>query len=725
MRTSALLFLTLPLLFAEVREEALIAANEAGTLIEEDPSRSSQLAEKAYDLLNNAEAPNQNDLAACAGLAARAARLAGENTRAQQWFQKALAHAKPEGQTVVRAEWADMLMREGRLPEAHQALGNVPALKAPSAPLAQWHQTAAKLHLTCGLVEKAHASIQAATRALPPDDTENQVALAIDAAGIALRLGRPVQELISEATKKLQSLESPDPALISALTSIAAQSPDLDDAGALSLLTSLDPATLPEDIRISYLVSIGEAALRNSQKSLATSSLEPVIESDLLPNDHPLLARALALLADAKNEPQLALRSSQVAMRWLQNSGDSDVLLGLQRTVDPLSPLILHAPSDLPEMALTSQNFALRNRTGGKVARPDRQTILFLLFQKNFEEHYGALVFSKGTHWIDLGPAEKIHQRVIDTLETAEKTLAEVNVGARLSVRLTQLWKSLWEPLVQHLDPRQPVDIAPVGMLHAVPWSILRQRDGLYLCEVLDEARVLALTGKFTARPHESNFTVCGVDSAPGNLGNTGTFPFDGELTGLIEDLPALPGVKAELSGLGGTSHLNPDRSRFLSLLENHQGTLHLAGHGFVIESDEGHGFRAGLVLHGGGGENIIFAKEIAGLDLSRTDLVVLSACRGGIGQGEVGGNWSSLRRSFIAAGAARVMAAQWRVRDDHLPSFMKAFHQARLAHPPHAALWKLQRKLVKDSDEITLASSGAWVLESLPVPMPKKRPEE
>lgn len=149
------------------------------------------------------------------------------------------------------------------------------------------------------------------------------------------------------------------------------------------------------------------------------------------------------------------------------------------------------------------------------------------------------------------------------------------------------------------------------------------------------------------------------------------------------------------------------------SLLEDHEGTLHIAGHGFVIESEEGSGFRAGLILHGDGPESILFAKEISSLPLNKTKLVVLSACRGGIGQGEVGGNWSSLRRSFIAAGASQVMAAQWRVRDDHLASFMQAFHQRRKKMPAHQALWQLQKELVKNATDITLASAGAWILES------------
>jgi len=80
-----------------------------------------------------------------------------------------------------------------------------------------------------------------------------------------------------------------------------------------------------------------------------------------------------------------------------------------------------------------------------------------------------------------------------------------------------------------------------------------------------------------------------------------------------------------------------------------------------------------------------------------------------------VGGNWSSLRRSFIAAGARHVLAAQWRVRDDHLPDFMEAFHKNLKSNSPSQALWSLQKSLVTEASEIDLASVGAWVLESVP----------
>jgi CHAT domain-containing protein len=711
---SLLIFLVAPLP-AGVREEALRLATKAGETFESDPAAASQFAEEAYKLLATDQTIAPTDRAACAGLTARAARLAGDEERARLWFQKTLTHAAPEGATAIRAELADMLMRSGDLPAAREALGPVPLLKSPSPLLAQWYQTSAKLHLTCGLPGKAQTAIRAALAALPSDDLENQIALAIDAAGIALRLGQPVGELIEEAGKKLRSLEEPAPEFITALTAIAAQAPGLTPDASFSLLRSVELNSLPGDTRLSYSVTLAEAALKNDKRDFAKETLDPVIASDALPDDHPLLARALALHAEASGDPASAIRSSEVALRWLENSQDSNLLLGLQRTVDPLSPLIKHAPETLPATALAAQNFALRQRLGGTVSKPTRQTVLYLLYEKNFVQHYGALVFKPDPVWLPLGPAEKIHQRVIDTVETAERTLAEVNTGATLSVRLTQLWKSLWAPLSEHLDPNQAIDIAPVGMLHAVPWAILRQRDGRYLCQVLAEVHILALTGKFPPREPSQSLTVVGIQSAPGELPSSGSFPFDDELSRLISKLPALPGVASETSRLGGNLHLNPDREKFLALLAPHQGTLHLAGHGFVIESEEGHGFRAGLVLHGGGRENLLFAREIAALNLSSTNLVVLSACRGGIGVGEVGGNWSSLRRAFIAAGARNVLAAQWRVRDDHLPDFMEAFHENLKASTPSQALWSLQKSLVTEANEIDLASVGAWVMETVP----------
>ena len=702
-------------LFAGTRDEALALATQAGQLIQSDPVRASQLAEEAFAVLEKSQDPANEDLAACAGLAARTARIAGDHERARIWFGKSLPVSNLSNAAIIRAELADMLMRDGELAEARKSLGPTPNLTPPSQALAQWQQSSAKLHLACGLPDLAREAIEAAIAALPSEDTANQVALAIDAAGIALRLNLDVTSLIKEARRKLLTLADPNPELLSALTSVAAQAPGLTNEESLALLQTVDLETLPEESRLTYSITLAEAAARTGHSTLTAKILAPVLESGLLPEDHPLLARSLSLAADTSGNPNFARRSSEVALQWLANSDDSEILLGLQRTVDPLSPLIHHSLADLPGTALIAQNFALRQRLGGIVANPVRQTVLYLIYEENFEQHYGALVFTPDPNWVPLGPADTIHSRIIDTVETAERTLGEVEVGARLPVRLTQLWKSLWQPLEVHLDPSLPVDIAPVGMLHAVPWSVLRQRDGKFLCEIFAEARILALTGHFPKQATAQNLIACGISSAPGSLALRGEFPFDDHLAQLVSKLTSLPGVKTELAIFETPKLENPTLQNFLALMNNPPGTLHLAGHGFVIESEEGSGFRAGLIFHGGGKENILFARDIASLDLTSTGLVVLSACRGGIGQSEVSGNWSSLRRSFIAAGAHQVMAAQWQVRDDQIPGFMRRFYEARQSQPAYLALWRLQREWIQKGTDLDLASAGAWVLEAVP----------
>ena len=719
MRSLIFILLT-SLLPAQTREEALELAHQAGEKFESDPSAAAVLARNAYATLAATKNPAAEDLAACAGLSARASRLAGEIAPADKWFRIALTYSTGEDAVVIRAELGDMLMRAGDIRKARRALGPPPTLPLPSPEIAQWFQTLAKLDLACGLPEKASLAIQSAIKALPADDPANRVALLIDQAGITLRLNQPIDELLEKAYTELRKLDQANPALSSALISIAAQDPDLDPNEALTLLQGVDLESLPEGVRLSFSVSLAEAAAKTSRPELANSALEFVLKSDALPDDHPLLARALLLAANARNDAALAKKSSEVAMRWLTQSepDDSEILLGIQRTVDPISPLVNHAQDSLPEIALASQNHALRQRLNGTISSPKSQTILYLIYQKEFAQHYGALVFKPEPVFVDLGKADRIHQRIVETLDTAERTLAEEPKGATMQVRLTQLYKSVWEPLAEHLDHARPINIAPTGMLHAVPWATLRQRDGRYLCQIADKVNVLALLGNFPETLPSSTLLACGVSEAPTKIKGGEQFPFDDRFATLISSLPSLPGVSKELSAIDNNSLLNPTKEALLAAFSKKPGALHLAGHGFVLESEEGHGFRAGFVLGGGGRENILFAHEIARLDLSQTNLVVLSACRGGIGQNEVGGNWSSLRRAFIAAGVRHVLAAQWRVRDDELPEFMSRFHEKRKTASPPQALWQLQREWLEDEakgdEAMRAASAGAWLIESV-----------
>ncbi len=545
------------------------------------------------------------------------------------------------------------------------------------------------------------------------EEVENLLVLKIDEAGIHLRLDRPIGHLIREARERMGRLKQVDPEIVSALTSVAAQQPELDPEESLKLLQTVDLAKLPRGAAISYSVSIAEAALRVGKEELVKKVLEPIVLGNDLPEDHPLLARALWLMADAKGGAEFALRSSRVGSRWLANSDHPEVVLGLQRGVDPISPLVRHAPHALPEAVLEVQNFALRKKLRGREALARSQTIVFVLYEQNFSSFYGAVVFGgQGDQWVDLGPAERIHERIQMTLKSGERLLLGKNIGSKFGTRLTQLWKSVWAPLVDRIDASKPLDIVPVGMLHAVPWAILRTRGGRFLCETCEEVRVVGATGVFPSMSvGEEGLIVCGVDQEPLRHHGRG----DAFLSEVLNGLDALPAVQEEMGMLRGQKLFNVDRKDFIRVLKKRPRFFHFAGHGFAV-GEGGEGFRSGLVVRGEGEGQLIYAIEISRMDLAGVKLIVLSSCRGGVGVGEARGNWSSVRRSFLAAGVESVLASQWKVRDDFLPDFMKRFYALEDRGGSRAGeFWRMQREMVKGADDLLLASVGAWVMECLP----------
>jgi CHAT domain-containing protein len=78
--------------------------------------------------------------------------------------------------------------------------------------------------------------------------------------------------------------------------------------------------------------------------------------------------------------------------------------------------------------------------------------------------------------------------------------------------------------------------------------------------------------------------------------------------------------------------------------------------------------------------DGIVTAEEVIGIDLSGTDLVVLSACETGRGETRVGEGILGLRRAFTLAGARCVVSSMWRIADRETTEFMRLFYERFVA---------------------------------------------
>jgi CHAT domain-containing protein len=86
-------------------------------------------------------------------------------------------------------------------------------------------------------------------------------------------------------------------------------------------------------------------------------------------------------------------------------------------------------------------------------------------------------------------------------------------------------------------------------------------------------------------------------------------------------------------------------------------------------------------------------------LELRGTELVVLSACETGRGEGHYGQGVLGLQRAFHAAGARAVVASLWKVNDAAISVLMEQFYTNLWVKklPRLEALWQAQLAVLND----------------------------
>lgn len=151
--------------------------------------------------------------------------------------------------------------------------------------------------------------------------------------------------------------------------------------------------------------------------------------------------------------------------------------------------------------------------------------------------------------------------------------------------------------------------------------------------------------------------------------------------------LPRLPATKAEAESIMVTvpagagmmaTGFDADRTMALSSELGQYKIVHLATHGIIdMVIPEMSGIMFSLVGRDGKSkEGFVQLHDIYNMNLSNTQLVVLSACETSLGKEVRGEGLVGLSRGFIYAGASSVIASLWKVDDRATRQLMTQFYK-------------------------------------------------
>jgi CHAT domain-containing protein len=329
---------------------------------------------------------------------------------------------------------------------------------------------------------------------------------------------------------------------------------------------------------------------------------------------------------------------------------------------------------------------------------------------------------------ISLGKAEVINQWV-------ERWRASYGVG-KLPDRGqpdpgVELRKLVWEPLVKHLPKDvKTVLISPDGSLTRIPFASLPgSTQGSFLLEkytfVTMPVPILIPDLIAPKKPNEerSLLAMGGIDY--GKTIEQGGFPPLAK-TGLEVDALKERFTKRFPTG---TPHVvkagQATKAEFVAQAAN-ATHLHLATHAYFADESVKSATDArdltlvdllnfdrrvtgtnpdllsGVVFAGVNNvraAGLLTAKEVSQLNLPKAELVVLSACKTGLGKVAGGEGVLGLQRAFHVAGAKRVLSTLWSADDDATQKLMEQFYDNLWIEklPAAEALREAQRWMIKN----------------------------
>lgn len=234
-------------------------------------------------------------------------------------------------------------------------------------------------------------------------------------------------------------------------------------------------------------------------------------------------------------------------------------------------------------------------------------------------------------------------------------------------------------PLEEYLKDIDHLIIVPSLNISTIPFSALPFSDGEYLIDKMSYSIAPSLFEILVI-----NKQIEGLGLAKTNRGSI-RFHWDNPL--IIEnpsyppEFNNLPGAEKEIASIlpyvenGDYTVLKGKEATVQNVLNNIEGRdlLYFATHGIAdVKNALDNSF---IVLADQGTNSYLTSRTIQNLDLSKTELVILSACQTGLGQEHEGGI-IGLTRAFQIAGAKNILSTLWSIDDNKTPELMRLFFE-------------------------------------------------
>lgn len=253
-----------------------------------------------------------------------------------------------------------------------------------------------------------------------------------------------------------------------------------------------------------------------------------------------------------------------------------------------------------------------------------------------------------------------------------------------------KLSKWLLTPVRAEVEAAKVVAVAPSGELFYLPFHVLGETDKAgkwrFLIEdkpvaYLAKGDVLSIAGN--SHPEENGKGILAMGD-----------PAGAELPAAKVEVETIARIFPGSSALTGAG---ASKAVLLQPASRDKRVVHLAAHG-VLDSNKPDQSYIQLSPDGTD-DGKLRVGEILGIDLSKVDLVTLSACQTALGEGKPDGTEiSSLAQSFSTAGTPSVVASLWNVEDQSTARLMETFYGALAdGASKGAALQKAQITLLRD----------------------------